>query len=66
MLFFLRHHNLGREYTMQAVIIVRRYLKTACASMHATRQTVLFAAVDALVKDLGSGMRIDLLGPQGK
>ena len=34
---------------MQAVMIVRRYLKTACASIHATRQTVLFAAVDALI-----------------
>ena len=45
---------------MQAVIIVRRYLKTACASMHATRQTVLFAAVDALVKDLGSATVLKL------
>lgn len=35
---------------MQAVILVRRYLKTACASMHATREAVLFAAVDALIR----------------
>ncbi len=34
---------------MQAMMIVQRYLKTACASIHATRQTVLFAAVDALI-----------------
>ena len=34
---------------MQAIMIVQRYLKTACASMHATRQTVLFAAVDARI-----------------
>ena len=34
---------------MQAMMIVRRYLKTACASMHATRLTVLFVAVDALI-----------------
>ena len=34
---------------MQAIMIAQRYLKTACASMHATRQTVLFAAVDALI-----------------
>ena len=34
---------------MQAIMIVRRYLKTACASMHATRLTVLFVAVDALI-----------------
>ena len=49
-LFFLRHHNLGREHAMQAVILVRRYLKTACASIHATREAVLFAAVDALIR----------------
>ena len=48
-LFFLRHHNLGRDHAMQAIMIVRRYLKTACASMHATRLTVLFVAVDALI-----------------
>lgn len=34
---------------MQAVILVRRYLKTACASIHATRLTVLFVAVEALI-----------------
>ena len=34
---------------MQAVMIVRRYLKTACASIHATRLTVLCVAVDALI-----------------
>ena len=34
---------------MQAVMIVQRYLKTACASMHATRLTVLFVAVEALI-----------------
>ena len=34
---------------MQAVILVRRYLKTACASIHATRLTVLCVAVEALI-----------------
>lgn len=34
---------------MQAVIIVRRYLKTACASMHTTRLTALCVAVEALI-----------------
>ena len=34
---------------MQAIMIVRRYLKTACASMHATRLTVLCVAVEALI-----------------
>ncbi len=34
---------------MQAVMIVRRYLKTTCASMHTTRLTVLCVAVEALI-----------------
>ena len=34
---------------MQAVILVRRYLKTACASIHATRLTVLCVAVEAMI-----------------
>ena len=34
---------------MQAVILVRRYLKTACASIQATRLTVLCVAVEALI-----------------
>lgn len=34
---------------MQAIMIVRRYLKTTCASIHATRLTVLCVAVDALI-----------------
>lgn len=34
---------------MQAVMMIRRYLKTTCASMHATRLTVLCVAVEALI-----------------
>lgn len=34
---------------MQAIMMVRRYLKTTCASMHATRLTVLCVAVEALI-----------------
>ena len=34
---------------MRAVILVRRYLKTACASIHVTQLTVLFVAVEALI-----------------
>ena len=34
---------------MQAIMIVRRYLKTTCASRQATRLTVLLVAVEAVI-----------------
>lgn len=34
---------------MQAVTMIRRYLKTTCASIHATRLTVLCVPVEALI-----------------
>jgi hypothetical protein len=34
---------------MQAIMVIQRYLKTACPSIHATRLTVLCVAVDALI-----------------
>jgi hypothetical protein len=49
LLFLLRHHNLRRDDAMQAVMMIRRYLKTTCASMHATWLTVLCVAVEALI-----------------